>query len=60
MTEVPLPSEMNCTGDIVREKTIEASLQTRQKLLELMDQIDETVIALRAEIQHAKMRRGET
>jgi hypothetical protein len=42
-----------------REKTIEISLQTRKKLAELMDQIDETVIALRTEIEHAKIRRGE-
>lgn len=42
-----------------REKTIEISLQTRKKLSELMDQIDETVIALRIEIEHAKLRRGE-
>lgn len=48
-----------CPGVEEREKTIEMSLQTRQKLAELMDQIDETVIALRAEIDHAKMRRGE-
>jgi len=41
-----------------REKTIAMSLETRRKLAELMDQIDETVIALRAEIDHAKMRRG--
>jgi hypothetical protein len=43
-----------------REKTIAMSLETRKKLAELMDQIDETVIALRAEIEHAKMRRGGT
>jgi hypothetical protein len=43
-----------------REKTIEVSLQTRQKLAELMDQIDETVIVLRTEIEHAKSRRGES
>lgn len=42
-----------------REKTIEVSLQTRKKLAELMDQIDETVIALRTEIEHAQLRRGE-
>lgn len=41
------------------EKTIETSLLTRKKLAELMDQIDETVIALRAEIEHAQMRRSE-
>ena len=41
------------------EKTIETSLQTRKKLAELMDQIDETVIALRAEIEHAQLRRSE-
>lgn len=40
------------------QKTIETSLQTRKKLAELMDQIDETVIALRAEIDHARMRRS--
>lgn len=44
---------------VEREKTIEISLQTRKKLAELMDQIDETVIALRTEIEHAKIRRGE-
>lgn len=49
----------SCPGIEEREKTIEMSLKTRQKLAELMDQIDETVIALRAEIDHAKMRRGE-
>ena len=41
------------------ERTIETSLKTRQKLAELMDQIDETVIALRAEIDHARMRRSD-
>lgn len=40
------------------ETTIETSLKTRKKLAELMDQIDETVIALRAEIDHARMRRS--
>lgn len=42
-----------------QEKTIEVSLQTRQKLAELMDQIDETVLALRTEVEYAKRRRGE-
>jgi hypothetical protein len=41
------------------QKTIETSLQTRKKLAELMDQIDETVVALRAEIDHARMRRSD-
>ncbi len=40
------------------EKTIEVSLQTRKKLAELMDQIDETVAALRLEVELAKQRRG--
>lgn len=58
----PLPSsnddnEDSCTAE--REKTIAMSLETRKKLAELMDQIDETVVALRAEIEHAKIRRGE-
>jgi hypothetical protein len=44
---------------VEQEKTIEISLQTRKKLAELMDQIDETVIALRTEIEHAKLLRGE-
>jgi hypothetical protein len=42
-----------------QEETIEISLQTRKKLAELMDQIDETVVALRREVEHAKTRRGE-
>jgi hypothetical protein len=40
------------------EQTITTSLQTRKKLAELMDQIDETVIVLRAEVEHARIRRG--
>lgn len=42
-----------------QEQTIEMSLQTRQKLAELMDQIDETVAALRLEVERTKIRRGE-
>jgi antitoxin component of MazEF toxin-antitoxin module len=42
-----------------QEQTIEISLQTRRKLAELMDQIDETVAALRLEVEQAKIRRGE-
>lgn len=48
-----------CIGKVEdHEKTIEVSLQTRKKLAELMDQIDETVAALRTEIAHAQQRRG--
>jgi glucose-6-phosphate-specific signal transduction histidine kinase len=39
------------------EKTIEASEATRQKLAELMDQIDITIDALRTEVELAKRRR---
>jgi hypothetical protein len=46
-------------GISAQEETIAISLQTRKKLAELMDQIDETVIALRREVEHAKTRRGE-
>lgn len=46
-------------GIEAQEQTIEMSLQTRQKLAELMDQIDETVAALRLEVEQAKIRRGE-
>jgi hypothetical protein len=52
-------SDRQCPDIEAREQTIEISLQTRRKLAELMDQIDETVGVLRAEINHAKMRRGE-
>lgn len=58
MTASLNPDDLN-SGIADREKTIAMSLETRKKLAELMDQIDETVIVLRAEIDHAKMRRGE-
>lgn len=46
------------SGIDAQEQTIEISLRTRRKLAELMDQIDETVAALRLEVQAAKIRRG--
>lgn len=55
-----VPSQGEPCHDInAWEMTIEASLQTRKKLAQLMDQIDETVVVLRAEIEHAKIRRGD-
>jgi hypothetical protein len=54
---IPAQDDQHCNTED-HEKTIEVSLQTRQKLAELMDQIDETVVALRLEIEHAKNRRG--
>jgi hypothetical protein len=56
------PDEDDCVhlvGISAQEETIAISLQTRKKLAELMDQIDETVVALRKEVEHAKTRRGE-
>lgn len=62
MTVPPQPGrEYNAhtLGINAQEQTIEISLQTRRKLAELMDQIDETVAALRLEVEQAKIRRGE-
>ena len=42
------------------EKTIETSEATRQKLSELMDQIDVTIDVLRAEVELSRIRRGES
>lgn len=55
---MPPQGEYNA-GIHAQEQTIEISLQTRRKLAELMDQIDETVAALRLEVEQAKIRRGE-
>lgn len=59
MIEPDKEYSVHVSGATAQEQTIEMSLQTRRKLAELMDQIDETVAALRLEIEYAKQRRGE-
>ena len=57
-----ISDESDCVyliGASAQEETIAISLQTRKKLAELMDQIDETIVALQKEVEHAKTRRGE-